>query len=236
MKSIVGSWLLFLIISIPIVANAETLFSDDFQAGLGKEWIFSERGGADAWKVVEDKGGNKILQKTGSSWTIISVDGVASLDGGKEIWATAKIRCDVATADEGTELGVLIDPAVSNGNWYFAVRAMSGQAGFDELAVAWHDLVPYDSWSVGDWHYAKVAVIGDIFYGKVWLDGDFEPADWITKTTLTSHLDQDGVGFAVDTNEVSFDDLVVSDDEAGLVLSVDVAGKLPLTWGNIKMK
>ena len=113
---------------------------------------------------------------------------------------------------------------------------MSGQAGFDELAVAWHDLVPYDSWSVGDWHYAKVAVIDDIFYGKVWLDGDPEPADWITKTTLTSHLDQDGVGFAVDTNEVSFDDLVVSDDESGLVLSVDVVGKLPLTWGNIKSR
>jgi len=223
--------ILVLVIGVSLTANAKVLFSDNFEAGLSKSWVFSERGGNDAWKVVAESG-NHILQKTGSAWTIISVDNVG---GGNEIWATARIRCDKATADEGTEVGLFINPALSSGNWYFAVRAMSGQAGFDELAVAWHDLIPYNSWSVGEWHKAKVAVIDKVFYGKVWPDGGNEPKDWITKTTLLTHSEEDGVGFAVDTNEVSYDDFIVADNEAGLIPSaVESGDKLSTTWGKIK--
>lgn len=215
------------------ISIAEMLFSDDFEGGLKNIWIFSERGGKDAWNVAKD-GNNSVLKKTGNSWTIISVDGVAGVKSGKEVWATARIRCDVAAADEGTELGLLIDPANSTGNWYFTVRAITGQAGFDELGVAWHELIPYADWKVGVWFKVKVAVIGDIFYGKLWPDGQKEPADWTNKTTMTSHLDQDGVGFATDTNEVSFDDLIVGDSEDSLVLSVDPKEKLSVVWGKIK--
>jgi hypothetical protein len=225
---------LVLIVGVSLTANAKVLFSDNFEAGLSKSWVFSERGGNDAWKVVAESG-NHILQKTGNAWTIISVDGVGGTKDYKELWAIARIRCDVATADEGTELGLLINPAQSNGNWYFALRGISGQAGFDELAVAWHDLVPYPSWKVKVWHYSKVAVIDGTFYGKAWLEGKDEPADWLTKTTLTTHQQEDGVGFAVDTNEVSYDDLIVADSETGLVPSaVEPGDKLSTTWGKIK--
>ncbi len=233
-KLFMVSLILLLIIAISNILEAKVLFSDNFEAGLSKDWIFSERGGQDAWKVVVEKN-NKILQKTGNAWTIISVDGVGGLKDYKELWAIAKIRCDVATADEGAELGLLINPAQSNGNWYFALRAISGQAGFDELAVAWHDLVPYPSWKINVWHYVKIAVIDKTYYGKAWLEGEAEPKEWLTKTQLTTHLQEDGVGFAIDTNEASFDDLIVADSEAGLVASaVMTKGKLSTTWGNIK--
>ncbi|MDQ1317493.1 MAG: hypothetical protein QG588_1145 [Candidatus Poribacteria bacterium] len=230
---VLGMTLVF-IVGFSTILEAKVLFSDNFESGLSNRWIFSERGGNDVWKVVTESG-NHILQKTGSLWTIISVDGVGSPKDYKELWAIARIRCDVATADEGTELGLLINPDTSNGNWYFALRGISGQAGFDELAVAWHDLVPYKSWKVKAWHYSKVAVIDKTLYGKAWLEGEDEPADWLTKTTLTNHLEEDGVGFAVDTNEVSFDDLIVADSEAGLVPSaVESKYKLSTTWGRIK--
>lgn len=215
------------------MTNADTLFSDDFEAGLGDMWVFSDKGGQGDWNVVKE-GGNHILQKTGSGWMIISVDNVGGVNEGKEVWARVRIRCDVASADEGAEVGLLVNPVNATGNWYFTVRAMSGQAGFDELGVVWHNMVPYPDWSVGEWHQMKLAVIDNIFYGKIWLDGDNEPADWTSQTTLTSHLDQDGVGFGTDTNEVSFDDLVVADSEDSLILAVDPKEKLSVTWGMVK--
>jgi hypothetical protein len=133
------------------IANAEMLFADDFESGLSKAWVTANQGGAGEWKVAKE-GGNQFLQKTGSAWTIISVDGVASLKDHKEIWAVVRIRCDAATANEAPEVGLLINPNNPAGNWYFAVRAQSGEAGFDELAVSWHALVPYASWKVGTWH------------------------------------------------------------------------------------
>jgi hypothetical protein len=72
------------------------------------------------------------------------------------------------------------------------------------------------------------------YYGKVWPDGKDEPKDWLTQTNITSHLDEDGVGFGVDTNEVSFDDLIVADDEDSLVMAISSKEKLPITWGKIK--
>ena len=55
--------LVFLVIMTSGIANAKVLFSDNFEAGLSNDWVFSERGGQDVWKVVDEKG-NKILQKT----------------------------------------------------------------------------------------------------------------------------------------------------------------------------
>lgn len=225
--------IMILISAVLTMANADTLFSDDFEAGLRDMWVFSDKGGQGDWNVVEEDG-NHILQKTGSGWMIISVDDVGGVEGGEEVWARVRVRCDVAAADEGAEVGLLIDPASATGNWYFTVRATSGQAGFDELGVAWHDLVPYPDWSVGDWHQMKLAIIDDTFYGKVWPDGEDEPADWVSQTTLTSHLDQDGVGFGTDTNEVSFDDLIVADREESLILAVDPKENLPVAWGMVK--
>jgi hypothetical protein len=75
---------LVLIVGVSLTANAKVLFSDNFEAGLSKSWVFSERGGNDAWKVVAESG-NHILQKTGNAWTIISVDGVG---GTKPIFNT----------------------------------------------------------------------------------------------------------------------------------------------------
>ena len=215
------------------VANAEMLFADDFEGGLSKDWVIANHNGDGKWKVSSEDG-NKFLQKTGGAWTIISVDGIASLADHKEIWATARIRCDSGPKDEGTEVGLLINPEVPQGNWYFTVRAQSGQAGFDELAVSWHSLTPYEEWEVGEWHLIKIAIINETFYGKVWPDGKDEPQDWIASIKLTSHLDEDGVGAGTDTIEVSFDDFIVADSEDSLVMSVSSKDNLPITWGKIK--
>ena len=215
------------------VADAEMLFADDFEGGLSKDWVVANQNGNGEWKV-SDEGGNKFLQKTGSAWTIISVDGVASLADHKEIWATARIRCDSTPANEGTELGLLINPEVPQGNWYFTVRAQSGEAGFDEMGVAWHNLTPYNEWEVGEWHRVKVAIIDETFHGKIWPDGTDEPQDWIASIELTSHLEEDGVGAGTDTIEVSFDDFIVADSEDSLVMPVNPKENLPSMWSKIK--
>ena len=222
-----------LVLSTFAVANAEMLFADDFEGGLSKDWVIANHNGVGEWKVAKE-GGNQFLQKTGGAWTIISVDGVASPKDHKEIWATARIRCDGATKDEGTEVGLLINPEVAQGNWYFTVRAQSGQAGFDELAVSWHSLTPYKEWEIGKWHRIKIAIIDETFFGKVWPDGKDEPKDWIAEVKLTSHLDEDGVGAGTDTIEVSFDDFIVAESEDSLVMAVSSKEKLPITWGKIK--
>ena len=95
-------------------------------------------------------------------------------------------------------------------------------------------MTPYKDWKVGKWHQIKVAIINKTFFGKVWPDGATEPKDWITEIEITTHLDEGGVGAGTDTIEVSFDDLVVADNEDDLTLAVNLRGKLPLTWGKLK--
>lgn len=216
-------------------AYAVLLFSDDFESGLSKRWIIANRSGQGKWAIAVENG-NHFFQKTTDAWSIASVDGVGGLNEHKELWASCRLRADTATANEGAEVGLLINENEPQGNWYFVVRVQSGEAGFDELAVSWHSLAPYPSWKVGQWHQVKIAVINQIYYGKVWPDGENEPEDWFTQTTITNHLEEDGVGFGVDTLEVSFDDLVVADLEQHLKDGAIVApgGKLTTTWGNIK--
>jgi len=221
---------LLLVLGIFAIANAKPIFVDDFESGFSDSWIITDGG---KWEV-KSEGGNHFLQKTGGEWCIASVDNVGGLKEHKELWAVARTRVDVAAANEGAEFGLLINPDIKQGNWYFTIRAQSGQAGFDEMGVAWHALVPYDSWKVEKWHQVKIAIIDEVMYGKAWPDGEDEPKEWLTQTDVTTHLDEDGVGVGTDTNEVSFDDIIVADSEENLTLAVSPKEKLPITWGKIK--
>ena len=131
--------------------NAKTLFADDFEGGLSDKWVIANQDGEGEWKVTNEKG-NKFLQKTGETWSIISVDGIASLKDHKKIWATARIRADSQDANEGVEVGPLIKPNVAKGDWYYTIRAQSGETGFDQLGISWHALKPYKDWEVGERH------------------------------------------------------------------------------------
>ena len=77
---------------------------------------------------------------------------------------------------------------------------------------------------------------GGTMYGKMWAEGDKEPSKWMTQEKLTSHLDEDGVGFVSYHCITYFDDVVVATSEDSLVpMMVSSEGKLAVRWGEVKI-
>jgi len=108
------------------------------------------------------------------------------------------------------------------------------ERGIDECAVAWHVRVPF-SWELDQWYYIKTMVSGDgTMSGKMWLEGDDEPGDWNTEETLTSHLEEDGVGLGSYNCISYFDDVIVAASEASLVSPVAPEEKLTSYRGAVK--
>ena len=228
------------------VANAKTLFADDFEAGrIGEDWVEVTEGAA-RWKIANERG-DKFLQQAaepGGGVTILSVDGIASLNDYKEIWVSVRIRVEKGAEDLGPMVGMLIKLDVPKGNWFFTVRALSGEAGFArpglEAGFKWHSMTRYKDWKVRNWHRVKIALIDEppawpILFAKIWPDGTDEPKDWTTQVSVISHLEHDGVGLGTHNTPAFFDDFVVADNEADLdTLAVNPTEKLSITWGRIK--
>jgi len=220
--------------ALSVTANAKPLFVDDFEAGLSDDWIIVHLDGQSNWEVVT-LDGNSVLKvdSTGAGWTGASVDGVASLGDYNELWAVCRF---MAEQDIGScsELGLLTNPDSLNGNWYLSTCEDGQEIGIDECSVIWHARVPFQ-WELDTWYNMKVMVSKDgTIYGKMWPEGDDEPEDWNTQETLTSHLDEDGVGFMSYNCITYFDDIIVATAEDLLVMAVSPGEKLTLTWGAVK--
>lgn len=191
-----------------IIANADVLFSDDFEKGPCNKWKFF---GAGKWKAKKENG-NGIWQQTAvikGATQQASVDGIRS----ENVWMIARIRAD--NPGSYPEIGLLIDPT-TDFNWYISLR--SGDLVITEEWVAYHESVPFNQ-EQGKWYWMKTAILPSgrdkIFYGKVWTDGEKEPKKWMVKHTITSNsprFNDDGIAIATYAVAASFDDVVVADD------------------------
>lgn len=219
------------------IAFADTLFGDDFESGLASYWVVTDIDGEGKWEVVVEDG-NSVLKvdALGGAWTGASVDSIASLEEYDELWAACRFK---AQQDIGScsELGLLTNPNELNGNWYLATCEGGQEIGIDECAIAWHNRVSYE-WQLDQWYNMKIMVSSkdETLYVKMWAEGETEPEDWLTNEVLTSHLDEDGVGVMSYNTITYFDDVIVATSEESLVTaSVDMTGKLSMTWGKIKL-
>lgn len=216
------------------VAHAKALFADDFEGGLSGKWViedFQEAGGKG--EVVDEKG-NKVLKiDATASWTLASYPGVASLKDYNELWATVRFKIDAGATPEAA-LGLLTSIDNPQGNWYVGfVDAVD--LGIDENAIAWHNRVPVPfTFELGKWYNLKVAVLKKNLHGKMWPEGEDEPKDWLTEVKITSHFDDDGVGFVTYHGVICFDDLIVAGGEDELVMAVSSKEKLATTWAKNK--
>ena len=216
------------------VAAAKALFVDDFEAGLSDDWIVGHLDGQSVWEVVE-LDGNSVLKvdSTGAGWTGATVDEVASIKDYNELWATCKF---MAEQDIGScnELGLLTNPDVLSGNWYLSTCEGGAEIGIDQCAVSWHSRVAYP-WELDQWYNMKVMVSKDgTMCCRMWPVGDDEPTDWNTEVTMTTHLDEDGVGLMSYNCITYFDDVIVAATEDSLVMTVSPQEKLTTVWGAVK--
>ena len=219
-----------------LVANAETLFVDDFEGGTKGKWVFADLEGKGKWGAAKFEGRGVFKVDSIGAWTGATVAGVASLKDHDELWATCKFKCeqDIGSCNE---LGLLTNPKELRGNWYLATCEGGGEVGIDECGVAWHGRVPY-KWELDKWYNMKIMVSKDkTMYGKMWPEGGDEPSKWLTQETLTSRLDEDGVGLMSYHCITYFDDVIVASSEESLVpKAVSPKGKLAVSWCKIKSR
>lgn len=225
---------LFIMFALSVTANAKPLFVDDFEAGLSDDWIIGHLDGQSQWEVVT-LDGNSVLKvdSTGGGWTGATVDGVASMGDYNELWAVCRF---MAEQDIGScnELGLLTNPDSLSGNWYLSTCEGGQEIGIDQCAVSWHARVPFQ-WELDTWYNMKVMVSKDgTIYGRMWPEGDDEPDDWNTQVTLTTHMDEDGVGLMSYNCITYFDDVIVATAEDLLTMAVSPGEKLTVTWGDVK--
>ena len=216
------------------VANAKTLFFDDFEGGTKGKWVFADLDGKGKWETATFDGRGVFKVDSNGAWTGATVDGVASLKDYDELWATCKFRAEQEIGS-CNELGLLTNPEALSGNWYLSTCEGGSEVGIDECGVAWHSRVAY-KWELDEWYNMKIMIAkDDTMYGKMWPEGEDEPAKWLTQEKLTSHLDEDGVGLMSYQCVTYFDDVVVASDEQSLTpKSVLPKGKLAVSWGQIK--
>lgn len=229
--------ILLLLVSFTFsVANAETLFVDDFEGGTKGKWVFGDLEGKGKWEAAKFEGRGVFKVTSIGAWTGATVDGVASLKNYDELWATCKFR---AEQDIGScnELGLLTNPGNLTGNWYLSTAEGGNEVGIDECAVAWHGRVAY-KWELNKWYNSKIMVSKDkTMYGKMWPEGENEPSKWLTQEKLTSHFDEDGVGLMSYHCITYFDDVIVASSEESLVpKAVSSKSKLAISWGKIKSR
>jgi len=214
-------------------AIAGTLFVDDFEV-KAKKWVFSDIEGKGIWEVTKFEGKGVFKVTSIGAWTGATVDGVASLKDHDEIWAICKFK---AEQDIGScnELGLLANPQVLIGNWYLSTCEGGNEIGIDEAGIKWHGRIPY-KWELDKWYNMKIMVSKDeTMYGKMWLEGDAEPKEWLTQEKLTSHLDEDGVGLISYHCITYFDDVIVATSEEALTpIMVSRKEKLTISWGKLK--
>ena len=217
-------------------ATAKMLFFDDFEDKAKGDWVFSDLEGKGVWEVTKLDGKGVFKVTSTNAWTGATVDGVASLKDYDEIWATCKLRAEQGI-QSCNELGLLTNPDVLTGNWYLSTCEGGSEIGIDEAGVAWHGKIPF-VWELDKWYNIKIMVSKDgNIYGKMWAEGDKEPNKWLTESKLTSHLDEDGVGFISYHDITYFDDVIVATSEETLLpMAVSPDNKLAICWGKVKSK
>lgn len=237
------------IIQMPL--NAETLFFDDFADGILDDVYVLDAPKThlenDATWVEEDGVLKQTEPRPGDeTYAIIAND----IEFPPVITVQAKVRVDSWVDGDGARcgLGLRNNPTVGRGlsllfhQDQVRIQFLSDQASWGSQATF--------AWEVGSWYWFKFCVDeDDILMGKVWLDSEAEPDDWMLEQSITfttadrsiaggyqfPALNASGtdVGRGGE-NTISFDDVEVYDEGGSSPKAVEPQAKLSTTWGALK--
>ncbi|MDQ1316415.1 MAG: hypothetical protein QG588_62 [Candidatus Poribacteria bacterium] len=235
-------------ISLSSTAYGKVLWMDTFDDGtINSAYLFKSNPGA--W--VQDGG---IISQTNP----IPGDTCYLIYPGKlnePFAAIVKIRIDGWEDHDYSRAGMGFRLTEDSGQGYaFLIHQTLNNVEYLNDALAWknNDTVPpFGEVEIGKWYWMKAEISADGLKGKIWSDGEDEPADWLLNSAFDFGAVRDASG-NVGLNGgssgegrgqdfVSFDNWAVceSADEcvtsAFTTSSVGSSGKLSNTWGGIKL-
>lgn len=241
---------LVIMLTIQLQLNAETLFFDDFNDGqIDEVYILDApqtHAGEPDW--VEEDG---VLKQTSDApgdetYAIIAND----IEFPELITIQAKVRVDSWEAGDGARCGVGLrnNPDVGRG-LSLLFHQDQNRIQFLSDQASWGTQTTFP-WKVGKWYWFKFYIDeNDDLYGKVWEDGEDEPADWMLEQNINfTNADRSYAGGyqfpalnaagtdvgRAGNNTVSFDEAEVYDEDGPSPKAVEPADKLSTTWGKIK--
>jgi hypothetical protein len=132
----------------------------------------------------------------------------------------------------------------------FLIHDNLGNMEFLNDALAWKENdtpPPFGEVEIGKWYWMKAEISKDGLKGKIWPDGEDEPADWLQESAFdfgavreaSGNVGLNG-GSNINAGQtlVSFDNWAVcesADECTTSIMSVESSGKLSSIWGSIKL-
>jgi subtilisin family serine protease len=153
------------------LAPSVALFSDSLSAAApGPAWTF--RGGT--WA---QSGG--VLRQTSLAAADPRKAMITDRVYPSDAQITAEVRVDswVNGAWARAGVGLRIDPATGRG-YNLVFHGDTNTVQFLNDGVAWGNSYSF-TWSVGTWYWFKLQDVNGVLRGKVWQDGQAEPAGWM---------------------------------------------------------
>jgi len=229
-------------ITCPSQVIAETLFFDDFQDGeIADIYLFSgedlpqTHAGSPEW-VEEDGIFSQISTSQGDeAHAVIALDDLA---GDETI--QAKMRVDSWANGDSARAGVVLKIDGTGRGMNFLVHNTQSTIQFLNDQSSWGNSTGFD-FEVGGWYYIQFHISEDgMLHGKIWAEGEAEPADWMLEQAHFGDPREGYPGLNGGTSPhggsvtVSYDDVWVWDSGGPSPIGVHLLGKMAITWGKIK--
>lgn len=187
----------------------ETDFSEYTTGNLPSDW--TKRWVDGTWTVAEDAGaeGGKWLDHAG---TVTGTKAVSWNDVDNTL--NGEITAKGQVTETYSHLGVLFrgsGAAGSETGYVIRYRNDTDQfsiLNYDAGVFQYHFGDMSFSAFAGDWLHIKVQFDGTSLKGKIWKDGDSEPASWMIDTTDGTHTTAGWVGFFVGTDRQTIFDTI----------------------------
>jgi hypothetical protein len=235
--------IIVLVVSFSSTAYGKVLWKDTFDDGtFNSAYLFKSNAGS--WI---EKGG--VISQTnpmpGDTCYLIYPGGFD-----EPLAAIVKIRIDGWENNAYSRAGLGFRLTGGGQGYAFLIHDNLGNMEFLNDALAWKDNDTPPSFGkveIGKWYWMKAEISKDGLKGKIWLDGENEPAKWLLDSKLDFGAVRDAsgnVGLNGGSNInagqtlVSFDNWAVgenADECTTSIMSVESSGKLANTWGNIKL-
>jgi hypothetical protein len=235
-------------ISLSSTAYGKVLWKDTFDDGtINSAYLFKSNAGG--W--VEKGGIISQTNPTPKDTCYLIYPGGFS----EPLAAIVKIRIDSWEDNDYARAGLGFRLTKDSGQGYaFLIHQTLKNVEYLNDALAWknNDTVPpFGAVEIGKWYWMKAEISKDGLKGKIWPDGENEPADWLLNSALDFGAVRDASGnvglnggssdVGKGKDSVSFDNWAVCENadecvtSAFTTSSVKSSGKLSNTWGGIKL-
>ncbi|MGQ9610851.1 MAG: hypothetical protein ACUVWN_16265 [bacterium] len=240
--------LLFIVLSLALVtgnSTAKTLFYDNFDDGkIADVWKFS---GKDIPQT--HKGTPEWFEKNGVFSQVNEKQGdeahaVIMQDFPELITIQAKVRLDSWANGDSARAGLGLRVGKATGRGYnFLFHNTQSTIQFLNDQSAWGNSGAYE-FKVGEWYWMQFHISEDnVLHGKVWKDGEKEPAKWMLEQPAFGETRPWKDGYPSlnggtsphgGSCTVSFDEAEVWDEDGPTPKAVSYVGKIAFTWAGIK--